>query len=738
MTDTQSAIRQNRIDERSIFAIAIVAGTAAATSGAEPTGATVIDWLLIAASVSAVVWAAASAPWWMPAATAGIAAVIALQPVLAWIGGVAFVGGLIVGLRDRDQAGLNAVVTAVGLNVLIRSELGVFFGLSAIIGVLVAGSILVVGLRRRPAPIRRRGRIVAATVGGVAMVSLLAAVWAAMSARSELVLGTQRARQAIDVLNAGDYQRGAVLFRDASQAFEAVDRHLGGPLGTMALLVPGVAQNMSAAADLATAASDATTDVANALGQVDPDSLRVRDGTIDIAAIRAVEAPLTTVQNSLTDLRQVTDRVRSSWLIARFQRELTELEADFDDNEPRLQNAIDAVGLAPQLMGATEQRRYLILFTSPAELRGITGFFGNYADVTIDQGRIEVDEFGRRSELSEFVAKNGATCRACPQEFIDRYGRYSIAMGPELEWGRYGWENHTMPAHFPYIAEAAMLVYPQSGERPVDGVIAVDPYVLQALMKYTGPVDVPELGVTIRPDDAASFILKDQYLIAQEDDGEFDNGSRIDALDTLGEEVIDKLLAGALPAPSELARDIGPLVAEKRLLAWTTEPAERDLFDRIGMLGALPTIGDDGGFGFTVVNGGNNKIDVFLEREFDVRIETRSDGLRVLVADVTLTNNAPKSGLPQYVIGNSRELPDGTSRMLVTMYGPSTLLAFDIDGQAAEFDKAPEAGWTGYSRTVDVGPGGTVNFHVEFALGPAVDDVDNPVIWEQPLADRGG
>ena len=189
--------------------------------------------------------------------------------------------------------------------------------------------------------------------------------------------------------------------------------------------------------------------------------------------------------------------------------------------------------------------------------------------------------------------------------------------------------------------------------------------------------------MTVRPKNAAKFILEDQYLLAQRQAG---NDNRIDALGTLGEQVIGKLLAGSLPVPSELARDLGPLVAENRLLVWTTDPAEQDLLDRIGMLGALPEMGDDGGFGFTVVNGGNSKIDVFLERETDVRIETGPDGQRLLVADVTLTNGAPAGGLPPYVIGNTYGLPDGTSRMLVTMYGPSSLRSLLVDGEPVEYD----------------------------------------------------
>ena len=44
------------------------------------------------------------------------------------------------------------------------------------------------------------------------------------------------------------------------------------------------------------------------------------------------------------------------------------------------------------------------------------------------------------------------------------------------------------------------------------------------------------------------------------------------------------------------------------------------------MLGALPELGPDGGFSVIVANGGQSKIDAFLERTTDVRIETAPDG----------------------------------------------------------------------------------------------------------------
>ena len=732
MSESARFVRRNCVDERTAVGIGAVAGLLAALAGARPTGNAAIDFVLVACFVGAVVWASASASWWAPASASGVAAVVAFEPWLVLLGGLGFVGGLVIGVRRQDLSEQRAVVAAIAMNVLIRSELGEFFGFSAIIGITVGIMLFVVGLSRRPSGIRRRGWITTGAVGGVAVLALLATAVAGMAARPDVSSGARQARLAIDQLNAGDYELAANTFAQASVSFQAADRLLSGALAVPAQLIPGVAQNVAAGSDLSSAAAVATAHVAAALGEVDPSSLRVVDGAIDIEAVEAVEAPLVEVQDILAQLRSVTDGIDSPWLVGRLQEEVEELNADLDEKEPRLQNAVDAVRLAPQLLGADGQRRYLVMFNSPAEARGITGFIGNYADVTIDNGKIEVAEFGRRSDLGLYLQENGATCTGCPAEFVNRYGPFSLAAITDLAARPRAWANITMPAHFPYVAEAASILYPQSGGAPIDGVIAMDPYVLQALMTYTGPVDIPELGVTVLPEDAAHFILEDQYVLADS----ASNDERIVGIDTLGEEVIQRLLAGSLPVPSELARDLSPLIAEQRLLVWASDPEEQELLDRIGLLGALPKLGDDGGFGVTVTNGGQNKVDAFLHRETDVRIEAGPDGERLLIAEVTFRNDAPPGGLPRYVIGNPFGLPEGTNRMLVTFYGPTGLREVLRDGEPVEVDAFPEAGWMAHSRTDNLAPGDSVTYRVEFELGPPSDGLADPVLWEQPLADR--
>ena len=138
---------------------------------------------------------------------------------------------------------------------------------------------------------------------------------------------------------------------------------------------------------------------------------------------------------------------------------------------------------------------------------------------------------------------------------------------------------------------------------------------------------------------------------------------------------------------------------------WSADADEQALLEHLGMAGALPPLGDDGGFSVMVSNAGHSKIDLFLDRTVDVAVETADDGSRTLVADVTLTNNAPASGLPDYVIGNDYGFDKGTSWLWVNFFGPDGLCNRPpATANRSNSVGEPEAGWTAYPHYEVLGP----------------------------------
>ena len=243
MSQADRFVYRNRVNECTATAIAVVAGVAAASAGAQPTGAVIVDWPMVACFVGVVVWASASAPWWAPSLASGVGAVIAFDPVVALVGTVGFVGGLVIGVRQRDQSELRALVGAIAMNVLIRSQLDGFLGLSAIIGIGFGVALFVAGVRRRPSAIRRTAWIAGAAVLGFGVVALLGLAVGGLAARPDLSRGSSLASQAIDALNSGDYEAASLQFSRASEAFDSAERRLDGVITLPSRLVPGAAQN---------------------------------------------------------------------------------------------------------------------------------------------------------------------------------------------------------------------------------------------------------------------------------------------------------------------------------------------------------------------------------------------------------------------------------------------------------------------------------------------------------------
>ena len=140
---------------------------------------------------------------------------------------------------------------------------------------------------------------------------------------------------------------------------------------------------------------------------------------------------------------------------------LATLSGEIDDQQVEGDRATLAVQRVPEMLGATRKRVYFIAFTTPSESRGLGGFMGNWAEVTIDKGHISVTNFGRTADL----AVNGDTEH---------------------------WVRITSSPHFPEVAQAIADGYPAFSGHPVDGVFAMDVYTVAALMKLTGPIDLTD------------------------------------------------------------------------------------------------------------------------------------------------------------------------------------------------------------------------------------------------------
>jgi hypothetical protein len=729
-----------------VAAISVFAGAFAALADASPTGGATVDVVLTALVVGAVTWLGAAALRWDAAVLAFAAAATSWNPLGAALGVATAVVGYSIPVPRPYRSAVTAAMVAIALNVAVRSQLGGFLGLSAIVFAVLATAIGVVGARRRSRTVRRAALV---AVVGAGALSVLAAT--SLGVFGALAAGDVRnangdARSGLRALGDGDITAARAAFTQAAIGFERAGERVDNPATAIAGLVPGLSQHRRVATELTAAGAGASDALAAELGEIDLDALSVSGGRIDVDAVRAVQQSLLTVDREITQLQRTIDGVDSPWLVPPVADQIDRLAGDVAEQRQRSDDALSVALAAPALLGADEPRTYFIGFTTPSEARGIGGFMGNWAEITVTDGHIELTGFGRHDDLQEagdpttrrFTTSDTAPDGGDPglDEWLARYGPYNIDSGPGGTTGPAVWKNINMSPDMATTGRAIADLYPQSGGAELDGVFIMDVYTLARFLEFTGPIELPDGQVvdgqrSVTTDTAADFLLNDQYDVTR-------TAERVDILEEFSTTVIDRLLATTLPPPTDLLDTLGPMVDQGRFTGWAARASEQELLDRIGMSGTLAPLGidlDSDALAVVFNNAAGSKIDYYLDASSSYTVTAdATTGSATAELVVELTNTAPTTGEPNYVIGNGIGLPIGSNRTWVSIFSRLPVLDVRLDDRPAAVEFGVEAGYhvtsafvtlaSGDSATLTVSMGGRLDiadgYHLAVRTPPAV------------------
>ena len=705
-----SGARRNTITYNDAIAVAVIAAVSAVVavfSDASPTGTTGTDLVLVGALGGLVTWLGASAPWWALMASAGIALMGALPGpfVLIALATIAFTGSAWIGWDRANQPIVRAAIAAVVVQVSLRLEWNEFFLFSGIVAAAAMGVIGISGYVRRRRYVRRRVMWGAIGVAAAAVVAVGGLGVAAAQARTTARDGYLGLLDGLEYLQDGKVTEANAALRQAADDLDDANSTLDSPLTQLARFVPGIAQNRDIGVDVLADASAAAASAATTLQFVDLDQLTVDNGVIDIGALAALEPPLSDLETTVSELRDTLEGARSDWLVAPVQSRLHTAIRRAEQAAHQAEATAAFARLGPALLGADEPRTYLLAFVNNAEARGMGGLMGNWSEITVDNGRLEVTNSGRTADLQVDALDTLQLKQS--DEYLQRYGPYGAVYGDGV--AQKYWSNVTIPADMPSVGDTMAQMYETATGRALDGVFVIDPAGIAGLMEITGPVDLPDIGQRIDADNAQEFLTLGQY--------EYAENEREDLLTAVTDATVDNVLHSTLPRPQQMAPAIAPAVLDGHISAWATRPAEQQLLELVGMDAALPRVGAAGADALAVVsnNAGGNKIDSFLERTIEYRpVVNQQTGEAEAALRISLTNNAPTTGYDDYVIGNLLDLPIGANRMLLEVYTRLGVDAARLDGEDIAPYTLPELGYYVHSSMVDIPPGETVV--VEFDL----------------------
>jgi Protein of unknown function (DUF4012) len=556
--------------------------------------------------------------------------------------------------------------------------------------------------RRRSAPIKRswklRHRRALTASAAVALVLIALGVWLAITAfnaQSELTAARSDVQRVRAELLSGDTAAAEQSVSSASAHATNAHKSTGALPWHLIAPIPYLGQPFRTTQQLTAAAEELATRVLTPAAKagigLSPEKLRPSAKHIDLAALTAARVPLKEAAASAKELTATVDGIPAAGYLSTVEdarRTLRQQTAELSDLLDRTQTAAT---LLPSMLGGQSARRYFVGFQTNAEARGTGGLLGAYGLLEADQGNINFDTMASNKGLSD----KGAPLDLGP-DFTKLYSNYNSTTS---------WVNSNISPNFPYAGQIWQSLWQQQSGQKVDGAIATDPVALSYLLDAVGPITLKG-GEVVNKDNVVRLSESEAYIRFADD-----NNARKAYLQEIASSVVSKVFAGGGGSTVKLLQALGRAAGEGRLAVWSDVPGEEQLLAGTPLGRTVPATAAPYA-NLVVNNAAGNKLDYYLSRKISYVAESCTGPTRISTVRVSLTNEAPTSGLPRYVAGRVDENPQGppgTSRSLMSLYATAgaQLRSVSIDGVPTTVEVGSELGHPVYTANLQIPPGKT-------------------------------
>lgn len=465
------------------------------------------------------------------------------------------------------------------------------------------------------------------------------AVWASVTGAQAGLRARDQIEDVLDTYSSDDIARGEADgdLRRIRDEFETARGDLGGWRLAPVRWLPVVGRQVRSASSL----SGAGAEMVDIALELTAEASTLADGLDDetlelVAGLRTLAPPLGQLRDRAAEIELGPDEGLVGPL-AEARREASRHHRDLVDNLTRA--ADGALGMASFLEGPS---RFLLFAANTSQMQSGMGGLLSVGVVEVADGEVSV---GRVSSVSDLELPT-----------------QPVPLDPDYE-ARWGWLNPNEAwsslggtPRFDVTASTAAAMWSATGGGEVDGVLAVDPVAISAVLEATGPVRID--GITYGPRALLDYLAHGQYLELTEDIYEnwetfaIAQAERRDHLAAIASQVVTSITSDDVDG-LDVVIQLAEAARGRHVMFWSRDEVEQRAWRAAGVSGELEV----DSMLLSLVNRSATKADFYLPVRAEISTERFDDRTEVVV-EVTVENEIP-FGEPRYVAGPHPELDLG-------------------------------------------------------------------------------
>lgn len=424
--------------------------------------------------------------------------------------------------------------------------------------------------------------------------------------------------------------------------------------------------------------------------------------------LKALSGSMDSLDTAIQNFDQNLKSVNPSDLHFGLEPKVTSVKRAINNASLAVHEGAPLLKTASVILNQPGETSWFVATQNAAELRASGGLLGSYAILNVKDGKLSLKDFGADAKL---LAKGPLNV--------------NFESGIDNIWGAdlADWRDLNVSSHIPDDGQIILDAWRQKFGKKLDGVIFFSQGTVAHLVGAAGGAEISKQKLDQA--NTVEFLTKEIYA-------KFPNVKKKNAVvSALMGELFGKLSNNQVNLVGLFESLSNPANVDNLYLYSSNRDAQLEI-EKLGIDGSIPTSPGSNVI-IDINNGGGNKLDAYLKTDYTYSLgkcglKTWDDlAGREAKVTITLTNNAPKKGLPTYVnprldLRPGQKYVRGSNREVVSIYAPvgSTDERFTLDGEEDGATFAVYRNRPVYVLSVELAPGKTRTLEVSF-IEPVVD-----------------